>query len=168
MNPDGTFCLGLNAGHSILDSASAEAWWNKLGVFLTCQDTAHETRDWPPKIQISHGRAGETEIYGENIAEELGLLEEFQLAVREDRGPIADAAKKIRKSTGHLINGRTACVCGRTDKRGYIKLRRECRKANDACLPLIEAQRRLEEKYFWRALAGKHACCGTMNTCPLK
>lgn len=168
MNEDGTFCLGLNAGSAIADPTKAEAWWKKLGVFLTCQDTAAETGDWPPKIEISHGRAGETEIQAENVAEELGMLPEYQMAVREDRGPIAEAVRRIRKSTGRVVNGRAACICGRTNKRGELKLRRQCWKANDLCLPIMEALRRRQEKDFWKLLIGKQPCCGTMNDCPLK
>ena len=56
MNPDSTFCLGLKAGIALVDVESAKAWWTKLSVFLTCQDTAAETRTWPPGIEISHGK----------------------------------------------------------------------------------------------------------------
>lgn len=168
MNSDGTFCLGLNAEKAITEPSGAEAWWRKLAVFLTCQDTAFETRIWPPKIEISHGRAGETEIKAENVAEELGMLDEYQFAVREDKGPIADAVKRIRKSTGRLANGRAACVCNRRNKSGALKLRRECWEANDMCLPVLEAKRRRQEAEFWSSLVGKQSCCGTMDDCPLK
>lgn len=168
MNQDGTFCLGLEAGSAITDPTKAMAWWKKLAVFLTCQETASESREWPPKIEISHGQAGETEIQAEEVAEELGLLEEYQAAVREDRGRIAQAVKRINKSTGRLLNGRAACICGRTNKNGDIKLRRQCWKANEPCLPLLEAKRRRQEKAFWSSLIGKQRCCGTMDDCPLK
>lgn len=168
MNSDGTFCLGLNAGSAITDAAKAQAWWKKLGVFLTCQETASETRNWPPRIEISHGRAGETEIQAENVAEQLGLLREYQLAVREDRGPIAQAVGRIRKTTGRLVNGRAACICGRKHRTGESFLRRDCWKANWPCLAMMEKQRRTEEHQFWKALIGRQPCCGTMDDCPLK
>lgn len=168
MNPDGTFCLGLNAGIAIIDAIRAKAWWKKLGVFLTCQDTAFETGSWPPLIEISHGTAGEIEIQAENIAEGLGLLKEFQLAVREDRGSIAEGVRRIRKSTGRLLNGRAACICGRTYRSGEVHLRRDCWKAGWPCLPIMEALRRREEEAFWRGLKGKQLCCHTMDDCPLR
>jgi hypothetical protein len=168
MNSNGTFCLGLDAEQTLAKEGGANAWWGKLHVFLTCQDTAFETRLWPPTIEISHGKAGETEIRAENLAEQLGMLDEYQLAVREDEGPVAEAVKRIRKSTGRLINGRAACVCNRRHKTGELRLRRECWKTNETCLPIIEAQRRREERDFWNALKGKQACCGTMDDCPLR
>lgn len=169
MNSNGTFCLGLNAGAVILEAGKTDAWWKKLGVFLTCQETAHETRHWPDMIEISHGAAGETEVRAEDEAEKLGLLAEYQMAVREDRGPIADAVKRIRETTGLLVNGRAECVCGRTNKRGDIRLRRRCWKANDLCLPVEEARRRKQEKEFWQRLKrAKQPCCGTMDDCPLQ
>ena len=168
MNDDGTFCLGLHAEQTLAKKDGANAWWRKLHVFLTCQDTASETRLWPPKIEISHGKAGETEILAENLAETLEMLDEYQLAVREDRGPIAEAVKRIHKSTGRLINGRAACVCNRRYKTGELKLRRQCWRTNERCLPILEQGRRTEEKNYWNSLKGKQPCCGTMDDCPLK
>lgn len=168
MNHDGTFCLGLRAEQTLIKGDGANAWWRKLHVFLTCQDTASETRLWPPKIEISHGKAGETEIQAENLAEELDMFNEYQLAVRENRGPIAEALKRIRKSTGRLVNGRAACVCNRRYKTGELRLRRQCWKTNEPCLPIMEQKRRKEERDFWNSLKGKQACCGTMDDCPLK
>jgi hypothetical protein len=168
MNEDGTFCLGLNAGQVLAEQGRADSWWLKLHVFLTCQETAFETRTWPPTIEISHGQAGETEIQAENLAEQLDMLEEYQTAVRENRGPIADAVRRIKKSTGRLINGRAACVCNRRYKTGEPKLRRQCWKSNDLCLPILEARRRREEENYWSSLKENQACCGTMDDCPLK
>lgn len=169
MNPDGSFCLGFNAGKTIVDADRATSWWKKLEVFLTCQDTAHESRSWPPKIEISHGSAGETEIKAENVAEELGLLTDYQSAVRDDEGLIAESVRRIRKSTGRLPNGRAPCVCNRRYKTGELYLRRACWAAAWPCLVNLEAQRRREERTFWKTLKEqKQACCRTMDDCPLK
>src|SRR6202051_177019 len=43
LNDDGSFCLGLRAGEKIWDPIAAHRWWQQLQVFLTCQETAHET-----------------------------------------------------------------------------------------------------------------------------
>ncbi len=168
LNPDGTFCLGLNAGNAVTDFETRRKWWNKLHVFLTCQDTASETRTWPTSIEISHGAAGVTEVQSEEIAEKLGLLEEYQEAVREKTGVIADAVDRINPATGHLRNGRGPCFCGRRTKKGRIMLRRDCQKDSDACLVLREVRRKKQEDDYWSSLKGKHICCGTMDDCPLK
>jgi hypothetical protein len=168
LNSDGTFCLGLNAGSILSDSKKTRDWWKKLHVFLSCQDTASETRTWPVDLEISHGTAGVTEVQAENLAEELGLLDDYRQAVRGDNGIIAFTAKRVDKSSGALRNGRARCLCGRTGKKGYPKLRRECRANGDQCIVLLEAKRRAEEKQFWNGLKGKVSCCGTMDSCPLK
>jgi hypothetical protein len=91
-------------------------------VFLTCQDTAFETRNWPKTIEISHGETRITEVVAEDTAAKLGLLEEYQKAVREDAGIIAEAARRLNKLTGRLRNARARCLCGYTNKRGQLKL----------------------------------------------
>jgi hypothetical protein len=168
LNWDGTFCLGLNAGEALADDQKCRAWWDKLIVFLNCQDTASETRTWPPAIELSHGAAGQTEVLAESIAERLGLLGDYQSAVRSNTGMIASAITKIAVASQRLRNGRSICVCGRTDNKGRPKLRRQCRSDGDRCLPLLEVQRRREEKEFWEGFRGKRKCCGTMDDCPLK
>lgn len=168
LNPDGTFCLGLSAGVALDAPDKRRAWWKKLLVFLTCQDTAAETRTWPTALQFSHGEAGFTEALAEDEAEKMGLLEEYQSAVRYDNGFIARAVGLLNTSTGRLRNARAFCICGRTNKRGRRKLRRECHAAGDVCLIMLEAKRRAQEEEFWGSLIGKRECCGTMDYCPLK
>ena len=167
INEDSSFCLGFKAGFFIASSDGARAWWRKLEVFLLCQETANATRIWPRALQISHGAAGEIELSAEELATAIGLLEEYREAVRFESGPVARAVKLIRGKTGRLRNGRAACLCGRNNKRGKTKLRRECWKAGDPCLPVIERQRRIAEEEFWRRVA-RHPCCGTMANCPLQ
>src|SRR5690242_525156 len=60
INPDGSFCIGLRAGEGITEK-NAPAWWEKLHVFILCQETAAETGSWPGEAQLSHGEAGEIE-----------------------------------------------------------------------------------------------------------
>lgn len=168
MNPDGSFCLGLNAGRALDSPKKRRDWWKKLLVFLTCQDTAAETRTWPPTIEISHGQAGQTEVIAEDEAEKLGLLEEYQRAVRDNQGFIAAAITRVTTVAGRLRNARAACVCGRKKNNGQPKLRRDCRRDGDVCLPIMEARRRREEREFWEGFKGNRMCCGTMDECPLK
>lgn len=170
INADGSFCLGLSAGHAIPELTWFVSWWRKIEVFLTCQETAHETGWWPNSLQLSHGRAGVTEVEAERIAESLGLLDEYRSAVRDDRGIISEGLRKVRPHTSRLVNGRRPCICGRQRGRykRTTKLRRECQKDGDACLVFFEKKRREEEAEFWKLFSSWKPCCRTMNECPLK
>lgn len=120
------------------------------------------------EFRSRNGDAGEIELIAEDVALSLGLLDEFQEAVRDNKGSIAYFVTRIDPATGRLRNGRATCPCGRADKRGRLKLRRDCWKADELCLPLLERDRRNAEKAFWRSYIGKMACCGTIDDCPLK
>jgi hypothetical protein len=168
INPDGAFCLGLRAGHRIEDAKTASQWWGKLLVFLTCQETAHETRAWPDYAQLSHGEdAAEIQLDAESLARELGLQEEYKDAVRGNENAIAILARGVDLKTMHLRNGRAACVCGRSDSRGRAFLRRQCWKVGLKCLPILERQRQEAVRSFWVTF-GDTPCCGTMDGCPLQ
>jgi hypothetical protein len=167
INPDGTFCLGLRAGHLIDDANRADEWWGKLLVFLTCQETAHETRSWPDYAQLSHGDdAAEIQIDAEELAWKLGLYDEYKETLRGNSGTIAALARRVDPNTMHLRNGRSACACGRSDKRGRRLLRRQCWKADLKCLPVLERRRQEAVKQFWATFSGT-PCCQTMDGCPL-
>jgi hypothetical protein len=164
INDDGSFCLGLRAGEGIT-AGTAAAWWTKLRSFLLCQETAAESGLWPAGSQISHGEAGDIELRAEGEASRLGLLQVYREAVEFDIGPIAAGVSKINKATGLLRNGRSACLCGRTDRRGNALLRRECHRLG--CPIVFEYQRRAAVDRFWLSMQGR-PCCGTMRHCPLK
>lgn len=167
INSDGSFCLGLRADRLADDAEAAHDWWCKLRVFLTCQETAHEARTWPEYAQMSHGNeAAEIQIEAEDLARQFGLVDEFYDAMWRREGLIAFVAQRIEPQTMHPRNGRAACVCGRTDKRGRLLLRRQCWKAKLKCLPVLDRQRRAQVKKFWSGLS-KTPCCGTMDVCPL-
>lgn len=170
INPDGTFCIGLRAGHLVTDSGSAEIWWLKLQVFLTCQETAHETGLWPSFAQLSHGdAAAELQLVAEEEASQLGLLDEYNSAVRFDEGPIAVALRTVDAANKRLRNGRARCVCQHCDKRGRPLLRRECWAKKLKCLPVLEFLRRQAVANFWawHQSIGTQ-CCRTMKDCPLQ
>jgi hypothetical protein len=164
INEDGSFCLGLRAGEGILESNSI-VWWEKLKLFLLCQETAQETGQWPPDAQLSHGDAGEIEELAEKVARSIGKLNEYRNAVRFNMGPIAEGLIRINRSTRQLRNGRSVCVCGRTDIKGSPILRRDCHKMG--CPIEFEFARRLATDQFWESMKGK-PCCGSMLSCPLK
>jgi hypothetical protein len=79
------------------DAKTASEWWGKLLVFLTCQETAHETRTWPDYAQLSHGdEAAEMQLEAEDAARELGLHKAYTDVLRGNEGPIAVMARGIR------------------------------------------------------------------------
>jgi hypothetical protein len=164
INPDGSFCIGLRAGEGITDE-TAPAWWKKLHAFALWQETAAETGFWPSEAQLSHGEAGEMELAAENAADQLGLRAVYREAVAFDTGFIATGVSRINAKTGMLRNGRSACICGRTDRRGRTLLRRDCHGLG--CPIVFEHRRRAMVDEYWRTLRGRVACCGTMRECPL-
>jgi hypothetical protein len=164
INPDGSFCIGLRAGEGITDE-TAPAWWKKLHAFALWQETAAETGFWPSEAQLSHGEAGEMELAGEDAADQLGLRAVYREAVAFDTGFIATGVSRINAKTGMLRNGRSACICGRTDRRGRTLLRRDCHGLG--CPIVFEHRRRAMVDEYWRTLRGRVACCGTMRECPL-
>jgi hypothetical protein len=167
INPDASFCIGLRAGEGIA-AETAPAWWDKLHAFALCQETAEETGFWPNEAQLSHGAAGEVELAAEDAADQLGLRAVYREALAFDTGLIASGLRKINAKTGALRNGRSACVCGRADRRGRILLRRDCLRSGFGCPIVLEHRRRLMVDRYWRSLRGHVTCCGTMQECPLR
>jgi hypothetical protein len=164
INPGGTYCLGLRAGEGISDR-TAPAWWVKLHAFILWQETATETGLWPSEAQLSHGDGGEVELAAEIAAGQIGVLASYREAVAFNTGPIVAALAKINHASGLLRNGRSRCLCGRTDRQGRPLLRRECHRRG--CPIVLEHKRRVEVANFWRHMGGQ-TCCGTMQNCPLK
>tara|TARA_R110002072_G_scaffold1084_13_gene8980 strand:+ start:2665 stop:3462 length:798 start_codon:yes stop_codon:yes gene_type:complete len=170
INPDGCFCVGYNAGQKIQSEETGHLWWTQLGVFLQLQETAEETRRWPHYAFMSHGNeAAQKQLEAEAAAEELGMVPEYQQAMRHDTGPLMVFLKLVQVKVGRIVNGRAACICGRTTRKGMLLQRRNCYAMGLSCLPVLEAQRRVNEIKFWRSIMhGDQECCGTMDNCPLK
>ena len=164
VNPDATFCLGLNAGRQVGSVDEGLIWWRQLEVFLDCQETVHNTGAWPSHAQLSHGAAGETELLAEELALKCELLEEYRRAVQFNSGVIADAAHFLEKK-GRLRNSRSICLCGRKSKRGAPLLKKDCAQFKGQCLIFFEVQRRKQVNVFWQSF--KQTCCGSVATCPL-
>jgi hypothetical protein len=165
INSNGTFCIGLRAGH-VGDPASARTWWQQLSVFLWGQETAHSEGIWPPANQLSHGNdAADTELKAEELARKLGLVSELEAAIRFDSGVIAELASAVSSLTGRPSGGSAPCACGYKTADGRLKRRRQCFKANDKCLVGLEAKRRAQERQFWES-EGNKKCCETMRFCP--
>jgi hypothetical protein len=167
INRDGTFCLGLRADYLFDDVKDAGSWWDKLLVFLTCQETAHETRAWPDYAQLSHGEeAAEFQLDAEDLAREFGIHEEYKDVLRGRENVISRLARRVDPKMMRLRNGRAACFCRRFIGRGRPVLRRQCWKAGLKCLPILERQRLEAVKRFWASFEDT-PCCGTMDGCPI-
>ncbi len=165
INSDGTFCLSIHGRNPVETQKDALTWWDRLRLYLNCQEVAAHLRTWPKGAQLSHGRAGEVEEKAEGAARTLGKLAEYHEAVRYGTGPLARAIKLYDAKANRLRNGRAICVCGWRARSGRLKLRRECHRAHDACLIELEFQRKSAESLFWQGTEQK--CCGTMDVCPL-
>jgi hypothetical protein len=165
INSDGTFCLGYEADSQVIDLVSAGGWWRKLQNFLLCQDTASRTRNWPEYAQLSHGLAGPAQLLLEHCADELNKRDDV-VAAMQGRGWIFEHLWQVTDDGKRLLNGRATCLCGRSHKCGSPKLRRECYRATDGCLMILEARRRDLEENFWKGLKNS-MCCGTMEGCRL-
>jgi hypothetical protein len=167
INPDGSFCLGLQAGVGIGDSDQAVGWWRKLELYLDCQEVAHKTGRWPAYAQLSHGSAGEIEIEAERIAASLNSLSEYQQAVRYGTGPLADAMRLVKRD-GLVMGSRSVCLCGYVGKHGRPLTRGVCRGTHrDRCLLMVELKRRRAVDEYWNSFLGSE-CCGSMKECPLR
>jgi hypothetical protein len=164
INGDGSFCLGLRAGEGITVE-SAPAWWAKLHAFLLCQETATESGLWPTEAELSHGEGGEIELLAERAANETGLQSSYREAVQFDTGTVASGLARINSATRLLRNGRSACICGRTNRTGKVLLRRDCHRLG--CPIVLEYERRAAVDRFWRSMRNQQ-CCGTMRNCPLR
>jgi hypothetical protein len=167
INFDGTFCTGLRAGNFELKSEAIDAWWRKLEGFIGLQQTAHNTRKWSWKAAMRHGDAGDLQILGEEVSDQLGLKQAFDQALHHRRGELHDAKLLVRCRSNLLVNGRMECPCGRKNKTGRPYLRRECRKQDFDCPAKILAKIDVAEREFWESHRDRK-CCGTMDLCPLK
>lgn len=168
INPSGDFCLGLDAGKKIDNADAARVWWSQLLVFLSFQESAHESRAWPGFAQLSHGEpAAMLQLEAEQLSDELGVKQLYRDALLFDSGLIAECARRFDAQKMRPRNGRATCACGRRDKRGRVQLRRRCWRAAQKCLVELEFLRRREVRKFWKVFKGRE-CCGTMDECPLR
>lgn len=170
INDGGTFCIGYKAEYEVDDESSARVWWEKLRVFLLCQETAHASRKWPPYAQLSHGRAGAEQLVAEQLAGKFGVAGEYKQFVKDDTGPFASIFNVAGRTRFSHVNKRASCLCGKRNpaKRNSVMTRLECSRSGGVCdLARSEARRRALERDFWKPYIGKKTCCGTMNVCPL-
>jgi hypothetical protein len=170
INPDGSFCIGINAQWSVVDGEAATLWWRRLYEYLQCQAIADKSGLWPLGRGMSHGEAGRTQEKAELVARNLGLFEEYAIAVEFESGWLASEWPKVDGKNTRLRNGRLPCPRGCVRRDGTEKLRCECSRSEGiARLFLLERQRRKQSEKFLRELkASGINCCGRLKECPLR
>ena len=162
----GWFCLGLSSGWVVKDAQSARDWWSSLGEFLRLQRVAARTGLWPDHNALSHGEAGRHHRDALALADEIGLLDEYERHIGGDVTVVSSLHGRLAPDGKRLLNGRAPCPCGR-HRRGKPVLRRNCpRRAVVEQLLAAERCRVVKLEAFWTALKGT-SCCGTMKCCPL-
>lgn len=189
INLDGTFCIGLDTGKSILSPQEGEHWWDALLEHFRCQYVARRKRFWPLGKGLSHGDAAEVQIQMEETAIPLGWAQEIEEGIFRKEGWLSGKLPKVRQQAEMLLNQRSECPRGcnyrhfPTTKYGCDKTpcSQGCKKRHKPILKcdcpnreaiyklvLLEMKRRvLEEKYF-DFIKRKTKCCGSMKNCPLR
>ncbi|PCI43407.1 MAG: hypothetical protein COB49_12285 [Alphaproteobacteria bacterium] len=189
INLDGTFCIGLDAGRSILSSQDGEHWWNAILEHFRCQYIARRKGFWPLKKGLSHGDAADVQIRMEELSNPLGWAQEIEEGIFRKKGWLGEHLPKINQQTNMLMNQRTGCprscyyrhfpkakygcdqapFSTRCEKRHKPILKCNCPNREAIYkLVLLEMNRReLEEKYF-DIVKRKAKCCGSMKNCPLR
>lgn len=168
---DRTFCLGLH-GLEVGDVESADQWWEQLRQYLRCQSVAERTGVWPPAHALDHGEAGEYHERALEIAQRLGIEEEYAAAYLDEASWVTDPDLRLLGRFNRPINGRAPCPRGcRTHSRPSRPIvRRKCRD-RDLLLELVicERKRRTHLDAYWTAVrAAGTACCQRMKVCPLR
>ncbi len=170
VNPNGSFCLGLDAETIVTDRDAAMIWWGLLHAFLELQQVAERTGVWPQRQALSHGDAGEHHFEALEAARKLGIEDEYHRMLEGDTAWFSQPFPRVHMSGTRLCNGTLPCPKGCKNNKGIPVLRRDCHKKEPIIALLFhERKRRKAEKEFWRELmrAGK-TCCGTMRACPLR
>lgn len=165
----GTFCIGLDSGHSVVDETTARRWWEALLGFLRAQRTAGRIGVWPEHNALSHGDAGFYHLRALEIASQLGFEEHYEAHLIGTRSPMDGLVAQLRRDGRALLNGRAPCACGCRDRRGRPFLRRNCPRRELVLMFLrYERRRAAEVERYWDRLRRSGAeCCGTMHDCPL-
>lgn len=168
---DNTFCIGLRRP-SILSQADAHGWWDQLRQYLICQAVAEQTGVWPPVHALDHGEAGKHHERALQIAEQLGICEEYAAARLNEPSWITDRHLRLLDKQGKPINGRAACPrgCKARSRTTRPILRRDCDKRL-LLLELVQCERmrRAALAQYWDDIRrADSVCCGRMRSCELR
>jgi sirohydrochlorin ferrochelatase len=185
INGDHTFCLGWGptSPSTVVDPASARAWWSAVVRFLRLQVTANETRRWMNgSSDWAHGDAAQHQARAEAAAEALGprfrgdlqrgafsVVREphtrgARIALRRDG---AHVARIVLGPPARLKDGDVTCPCEALGNQAVT----ECGDHVDHLTTFIAElwNWKDREAKFARDLARTGArCCGTLDHCTLR
>lgn len=190
INPDSTFCLFLGSELPLADEVAAQDWWSNLASYLTHQVYAEGKRVWPLSGGLSHGDAAHQQLKMEELADPLGWKDDILLALFRGKGWLAGRLPRISKSGSRVLNVRSSCPRGCTQKHKLLRkascdqkscysdcrkqhkpvLRRDCpnRIVVEKLILLENRRRQIERDIIDRLKKDGKKCCGTMKNCPLK
>lgn len=170
INIDKSFCLGLSKEVAVYDSVTASIWWECIHNYLKNQTVADRTRSWPPQDSLSHGDAAKYQIRAENVANKLGLAEEYRKAMFSSSSWLRNLVNEVSERDGVFhpadldqVLSKVNQTTPKLGKRRKLLVRRVKK------LLSCELLRREEENAFWLSFEGSDiTCCQTMPGCPLK
>ena len=134
--PDSRFCTSLEPA-AVTSQAAADRWWEALAQYIMCQSVAETTGVWPLHNGLDHGKAGYLHKLALNLAERLGIVDEY-FAVHDNQRPGFSTSTRERF---------------RSSARFQRLLSHE------------RARRAALADYEFEAGVGGVACCGSMRNC---
>lgn len=170
INPDASFCLGLEQSR-VEDERTATEFWDNLKRYLTLQRIADVNRSWPEENSWDHADAAVYQRDAESLAASLGLQHEYREARSGRRSWLTSPRTKMVDRNGNIINTRRVCPkgCKYPRRSTHQQIRRNCPNSNSiAELINLERKRRAHLLDFWREMRRNSICCGTLNDCPHK
>ena len=181
INPDGSFCLGLNVNLAEVTASTIEDWWLLLEEYLYVQLIVDQTGRWPSHKMLSHGAAGETHAKALVVASRLGVELDYEEYLSGREGWVSELVtdylhneeRCTRKSipvirmSDRLMTSAEARLLQRIG--GKVKVKKRKRRRLLHRLVTLEVLRVRQERKFWDAIANQGVeCCGTMIDCPLQ
>ena len=178
INKDGTFCITWRSRLPIrvINADNASNWWKTVYRFLQEQHRAAKKRQWPTTGEWAHGDAALEQLRAEMAAAALGSrfsndLQNGRLTVKKKgdfyrlTGPNG-WIYSVWIQFERVATLRQLCFCSEGFRKRVVlkSCGNHAKAAADLVLGIVGRER--EERRFWKALEG-HACCETMNNCPL-
>ncbi|MGO6822235.1 E2 domain-containing protein [Rhizobium ruizarguesonis] len=168
LQSDEHFCIGFNAGKSIVSTDHSTVWWGLLRHFLRLQRVADKTGRWPPQQELAHGRAGPHQLAAAAAARELGIEADYAEMLSGQPAWFAGSGLQLN-ARDRLKNGWLPCPVGCRKNGKRVSRAACCRPEAVATLIKQERQRRKETAdFYWLARACGEKCCGTMLRCGLR
>jgi len=190
INPDNTFCLHYGSEDLLKDADDANSWWASLGSFLANQVYAERRAVWPLAAGLSHGNAAREQLEMEVLAEPLGWKDDILRSIFRGKGWLAERLPRISKNRDRIVNSRSPCPRGCTQKHKLLRKKScdleacylDCRKQHKPILRrncphrsvieslILHEHKRLEieSRIVDELIAEGKQCCGTMKFCPLR